>query len=254
MCGRYTQTADLNRLAVRFGFLKSKVDLRPRYNLAPGQKAPVVVFEGRNELKMWQWGLIPSWAKDASSSHRLINARAETLVQKPSFRRPFESQRCLIPADGFYEWRKLQGGQRKVPLRFVLKTLEPFAFAGLWDRWRTPEGRFLESFTIITTRANGLVLPIHDRMPVILRREQEALWLDPHVRDMGKLNSLLAPYPSEEMESYEVSPLVNSPANDVPECLWEIHFFQETAGGELARAVDRPLKDEPPAPHKKIGR
>ncbi len=149
----------------------------------------------------------------------MINARAETLTQKPSFKNSFKERRCLVLADGFYEWRKTEKKNIKIPMRFVLKSQEPFAFAGLWDAWQKPDGDMLLSFTIITTEANDLMQPIHDRMPVILREKDEDIWLDPDLKDVKKLIPLLTPYPSDMMEGYEVSTLVNSPKNDSPECI-----------------------------------
>jgi putative SOS response-associated peptidase YedK len=219
MCGRYTQTVDLETLKDRFGFVTSEVTLGPRYNIAPTQEAPVVIKEDSRILKMMRWGLVPYWAKDESIGYRMINARAETIAQKPSFKKPFKERRCLVLADGFYEWKKTERKGLKIPMRFVLKSRMPFAFAGLWDVWQKPGGDRLLSFTIITTEANDLMRPIHNRMPVILHRENEELWLDPELKDFNKLASLLTPYPSDMMESYEVAPLVNSPRNDTPECI-----------------------------------
>ena len=161
--------------------------------------------------------MIPSWAKEESIGNRMINARAETVAEKPSFRNSFKRRRCLVPADGFYEWKKPTGGGRKIPMRIVLKDKEPFAFAGLWDTWVNPEGEEVESFTIITTQANELLRRIHDRMPVILAEEQEATWLDQDA-DAQELLSMLKPFPGE-MEAYPVSTLVNSPSNDDQRCI-----------------------------------
>lgn len=216
MCGRYSQAADLKTLKRRFG-LEGEVALKPRYNLAPSQEGPVVVGNSPRRLKLMRWGLVPSWAEGPSLGPRLINARAETLAERPAFHRAFQSRRCLVLADGFYEWRKEKGA--KVPMRFVLRNREPFAFAGLWETWKDPQGPELQSFTIVTTGANELLKPVHDRMPAILRPEQEALWLDAGFNDTRALSRLLAPYPPEEMEGYAVSPLVNSPRNDLQRCL-----------------------------------
>jgi putative SOS response-associated peptidase YedK len=219
MCGRYTQTTDLETLKKRFGFVVSGVRLEPRYNIAPSQEAPVVVREDEKILKIMRWGLVPYWAKDESIGYKMINARAETLTQKPSFKKSLKEKRCLVLADGFYEWRKTEKKGVKIPMRFVLKSREPFALAGLWDVWQKPDGKLLLSFTIITTEANDLMREVHDRMPVILRREYEDMWLDPDLKYVDKLLPLLAPYPSDMMEGYEVSTLVNSPKNDTPECI-----------------------------------
>ncbi|MCI0526850.1 MAG: SOS response-associated peptidase, partial [Nitrospira sp.] len=180
-----------------------------------------VVQEEARVLKLMKWGLVPSWAKDTSTGYKMINARAETVAQKPSFKKSLKHKRCLVVADSFYEWRKVNGGRTKIPMRFVFKSREPFAFAGLWDTWQNPEGGELRSFTIITTGANAVLQPIHDRMPVILRQQDEDLWLDPDLKDVDKLVPLLIPYSSEEMEGYEVSTLVNSPKNDTPACILE---------------------------------
>ena len=220
MCGRYTLTPEQKALQAEFGLPPAPVLHEPRYNIAPSQPAPVVVKEeGQNLLQMMKWGLVPYWAKDPKIGYKLINARAETINQKPSFKTPFKKRRCLVLADGFYEWAKEPGRQVKIPHRFVLKTGRPFAFAGLWDIWKTPLGEPLLSFTIITTGPNELMKPIHDRMPVILHKEDEELWLDTSMSDEGKLLELLRPYDSKEMKQYEVSLDVNSPKQDGPECI-----------------------------------
>lgn len=190
--------------------------LSPRYNIAPGQDAPVVLAnEGRRALQLMRWGLVPSWAKEPAIGNRMINARAETIMVKASFKSPFQKRRCLVIADGFYEWVK---GNGKTPLRVVKKTREPFAFAGLWCRWKSPEGNELSTFTIITSAPNNFMSKIHHRMPVILRQKDESAWLDPEVKP-EKMVKLLEPYEWSDMEYYEVSKLVNSPRNDGPECI-----------------------------------
>lgn len=220
MCGRYTQTASPENLIFRFGFHNQDAGLKARYNLAPGQLAPVIVHEGSKTLVSMQWGLVPSWAKEPALGklgHRMINARAETITQKNSFKRLLPSRRCLVLADGFYEWVKLEQG--KAPMRFVLKGGEPFSFAGLWDRWKNPDGGELKTFTIITTQANELLRPVHDRMPVILTPEAEESWLNIDLKDPLALTMLLKPFPAGRMESYYVSPIVNSPRNDLIQCI-----------------------------------
>lgn len=219
MCGRYSMTADRKKLSQRFGADVSALELRPRYNLAPSDEAPVIVKGEEKLVRMMRWGLVPSWAKDPAFGHEMINARAETLAERASFRKPLERSRCLVPADGFYEWPKRQGGRARNPVRIVQKEGALFAFAGLWDRWKKADGGVLESFTIVTTQANELILPIHDRMPMVLRQEDEELWLDPSVRDVSRLQSLLVPYDSHAWKMYEVSAEVNSPRNDLPICL-----------------------------------
>lgn len=218
MCGRYSQTADPEKLAQRFRLEPPGPGTSRRYNIAPTQDAPVVANDAPKRLRLMRWGLIPAWAKDAVIGNRMINARAETISEKPSFRKPLKHRRCIVLADGFYEWH-VAAGRGKVPVRIMLKSREPFAFAGLWDLWRGPEGRELATFTIITTQANDLLEPIHDRMPVILRPEDEARWIDPKPADTAKLVPLLKPYSSGEMETYYVSMRVNSPKNDDPACV-----------------------------------
>ncbi len=222
MCGRITLTTDKDDLQSRWGFIDPSgvLDLiKPRYNIAPSQNSPtLMVKEDRRVLIMMRWGLVPFWAKEASIGYKMINAKSETLTEKPSFRKPFKEKRCLVLADGFYEWGKTDK-KNKVPYRLVLKNRQPFAFAGLWDIWKTPEGDKLLSFTIITTSANELMESIHDRMPVILHEKDEAKWLDPEFKDTEKLSSLLQPYPSELMEAYKVSTIVNSPKNDTLACI-----------------------------------
>ena len=164
-----------------------------------------------------RWGLIPSWAKDMSIGNRAINARAETLAEKPMFRTALRRRRCLILADGFYEW--VRAGKARQPMRILLTTGEPFAFAGLWETWTNPAGETIHSCTIVTTAPNDLTRPIHDRMPVILLPENESVWLNHSIEDASELNGLLTPYPASEMEAYPVSPMVNSPANDIPDII-----------------------------------
>lgn len=219
---KITLSTDKDDLQSRWGFIDPSgvLDLiKPRDNIAPSQNSPtLVVKEDRRVLVMMRWGLVPFWAKETSIGYKMINAKSETLTEKPSFRKPFKEKRCLVLADGFYEWEKTDK-KNKVPYRFVLKNRQLFAFAGLWDVWKTPEGDTLLSFTIITTRANELMERIHDRMPVILNEKDEAKWLDPEFKDTDKLSSLLQPYPSEQMVAYKVSTIVNSPQNDTPACI-----------------------------------
>ena len=219
MCGRYTQTAKLDELVDRFGIDEPDFDLAPRYNLAPSQDAPVVGVNpdtpGTRTLRLMRWGLVPWHARDAAKP--IINARAETVAQRPAFRGLLPRRRCLVLADGFYEWRR--EGRFRTPMRFTLRSGEPFAFAGLWDRWRRPDGDPLYSFTIVTTSPNSVLEPVHNRMPVILRPEDEARWLDPGTTDLPALSQLLKPYPAELMDGYCVSRAVNSPVNDWPECI-----------------------------------
>jgi putative SOS response-associated peptidase YedK len=193
-----------------------------RYNIAPTQEIAAVRADGERgcrTLVSLRWGLIPSWAKDPSIGNRMINARAETVAEKPSFRNAMKRRRCLVLSDGYYEWQKKQGPKGpKQPFYFCLNDERPFAFAGLWESWKDPSGSRLESCTIITTEANTLTRPIHDRMPVILPADSYDHWLDPTLHDAAELQPLLRSYPSEEMKAFPVSTLVNSPRNDDPAC------------------------------------
>lgn len=221
MCGRYTFAPDLSQIGELFpGFSVSlPAGLEARYNIAPTQEVPVVLNDGRREVSLARWGLVPSWAKDPAIGNRLINARAETLAAKPSFRSAYRRRRCLILADGFYEWQKVPGQTRKQPVFVRLRGGEPFAFAGLWEVWRRGEGAPLRSCVIVTTGPNPLLAKIHDRMPVILPRASHAAWIEEGERDPGELGALLRPYPPDAMEAYPVSTLVNSPRNDSPACI-----------------------------------
>ena len=217
MCGRYSLIADLGELARRFEFDGDWDAFDKRYNIAPTQEVLTVVSGERRRGGFMRWGLIPHWAKDPKIGSRMINARAETVAEKPAFRDALRRRRCLVLADGFYEWQRTGGTRR--PMRIVMRSGEPFAFAGLWSVWRDPQGNRIPSCAIITTEANDLLRPIHDRMPVILPRDLEELWLDAGVDDPGALGSVLAPYQDDAMEVYEVSTLVNSAANDGPEVI-----------------------------------
>lgn len=215
MCGRFTLATDLKIIAERFAAPALTVEAsKPRYNIAPTQLVIVVGDDGKRYMKQMRWGLIPSWAKDPSIGNRMINARAETLAEKPAFRNPLKNSRCIIPADGFYEWQKL--GKVKQPVRILLKSRQPFGFAGLWGRWQSPKGEEVLSCTIITTAANELLNAVHDRMPVILTRDAEAAWLNPNTQETETLLPLLKQFPPDEMEFYPVSREVNSPQIDKP--------------------------------------
>jgi putative SOS response-associated peptidase YedK len=216
MCGRYTLATPVEKLAEVFGLADSSVDLPPNYNVAPTQEVVAVLEEdGQRRLEVLRWGLIPSWADDPQIGSRMINARAETAPEKPSFRRPFRERRCLIPADGFYEWKRTNGS--KQPYYIHMKEGRPFAFAGLWESWNDGGGAPIRSCTILTTGPNALVGGIHDRMPVILPADTYDVWLDP-ASETDELTALLSPYPEDEMEAYPVSRFVNSPANNDPRC------------------------------------
>ncbi len=218
MCGRYT-LIDLQEALTSRGLHVSlgPKSLLPQYNIAPSQLVPAVLNTVPDRLTMARWGLIPHWAKDPAIGSRMINARAETVAQKPAFRRPFQRQRCLVLADGFYEWQRV--GTHKVPYRMTLTTGKAFAFAGLWDTWDDPSTHTpLTTCTIITTTPNPLLQPIHDRMPVILKRADETIWLRDGLSEEATL-ALLQPYPASQMLAREVSPLVNSPRHNGPEVL-----------------------------------
>ena len=215
MCGRYTLKAGGQSIARLLG-LSEEPELGSRYNIAPTQQIPVVQEEdGSRKLEMMHWGLIPSWANDPSIGSRMINARSETVAEKPSYRSAFKRRRALIIADGFYEWKKTEDGKQPYYLR--LGSGGPFGFAGLWETWSGAEpegGKELRSATIITTEPNEVAAEIHNRMPVILPQELHEAWLDPENDDQEELLSMLAPYPAEEMEAYPVSRRVNRPANN----------------------------------------
>jgi putative SOS response-associated peptidase YedK len=217
MCGRYTLTRDEREFAKRLGLGVDRGSwFTPRYNIAPTQEAPIFVLTDRPELKVFRWGLIPHWARERPSSNPLINARAESVESKPAFRTAFHHHRCLVAADGFYEWAKERGV--KQPCRIVLKSREPFMFAGVWDLWRNEAGQEIGSFAIITTEANECVARIHNRMPVILKPTSWDEWLDAKT-DPAALKRLLVPYPGQEMEFYNVNPIVNNPRRDTADCI-----------------------------------
>jgi putative SOS response-associated peptidase YedK len=217
MCGRFALYSDPSTLARRFG-AEAPPELRPRYNVAPTQSIPIVREEaGKRHFALARWGFVPSWAKEINTGYSTINARAETVADKPMFRNAFRHRRCLIPADGFYEWQVISGSKTKQPWFIVSRDREPMAFAGLWERWRSPEGEELESCSIIVTNANELMRPIHERMPVILAPDDWDAWLEPDVKDAQALQSLLKPYPAEEMMAWPVSTKVNNPRSDAAE-------------------------------------
>jgi putative SOS response-associated peptidase YedK len=220
MCGRYTLSSPSDDLALLFDLPELPL-VPPRYNVAPTQEAAVVRVAAPGEprrLDLLKWGLIPYWAKEAAIGNRMINARAESVAEKPAYRWSFRKKRCLIPATGFYEWQKLPGG--KQPYLIRRQDGKPFAFAGLWSTWNDPErGEPVESFTILTTDANDLLRPIHNRMPVIVDPASFDVWLDPKEEDAAKLQPLLVPHAVEGFEAFPVSRAVNSPAHDEPDCI-----------------------------------
>jgi putative SOS response-associated peptidase YedK len=217
MCGRFARIVSDRKLREKYR-LKEATLLKDSYNVAPSQPvAAVRATDGDRELVLLKWGLIPSWSKDEKIGYKLINARSETVAEKPSFRSAFKQRRCLISASGFYEWMK-QGTGRKQPFFISLRDGEPFSFAGLWERWHDPEGEEVQTCTILTTTANEVMQPIHERMPVILGPAVEEQWLDPRVSP-DALRSLLLPYTGDDMEARPVGLWVNNPKNDGPKCL-----------------------------------
>jgi len=216
MCGRYTITIDAESAREEFGLTQMPDDFHPRYNVAPTQPVAVVANNGERRAEWMRWGLIPFWAKDPTIGSRLINARSETLTEKPAFKNAFNKRRCLVLADGFYEWKKGAGPQgRSQPYLFKRADGKPFAFAGLWEFWRSPEGEEVRSCTIITTEANEVVQPVHERMPVML--SGDALWEWLGEEPNKQLVELLRPYPAEAMTAHLVSPMVNRPELDIPD-------------------------------------
>lgn len=219
MCGRFTLTVDPGQLQEAFPWVDFPDQIPQRFNIAPTQPVAVIPNDGTNRLDFFNWGLIPFWAKDPKIGSRMINARSETIAEKPSFRGSFKYKRCLILADGFYEWQKLPDSKSKIPHFIHLRNGQPFAFAGLWDSWNSDDGSEIRSCTIITTEPNQLLNKIHNRMPVILKPETYKDWIQEGENDPTLLMSFLNPYPSEAMEAFPVSTMVNSPQNDSPECV-----------------------------------
>jgi putative SOS response-associated peptidase YedK len=214
MCGRFTLTKSPNAVAQAFGIEVPKFP--PRYNIAPSQPVGVVIqaaHQQARQFRLMQWGLIPSWAKDPSIGSKLINARSETVHEKPSFRSAFKHKRCLIVADGFYEWQK-QGNGPKQPFYFSMKDRSVFAFGGLWESWQD-----IETCTILTTSANELLKPIHERMPVIIKPEDYGVWLDPIIERTDVLSPIFEPFPSDRMVATAVSTAVNTPSTDSDICI-----------------------------------
>ena len=217
MCGRFSRKATLQAIIDEFEIEDVTGTIKPSYNVAPGQDVAVILKDENRKLGLLKWGLIPSWAKDPAIGNRMINARAESVAEKPSFKHPIRRKRCLIVADGFYEWRK--EGKQKVPMYIFLKDQKPFVFAGLWDTWTAPDGKMVATCTIITTEPNTFMERIHNRMPVILPKHHIDTWLDRSIDNEQEVLPLLKPYPEKEMDAYEVSRFVNSPKNNSPECI-----------------------------------
>lgn len=214
MCGRYTLTADAESIQLAFKLDDNDGWTEPRFNIAPTQQVAVITDRDPKTLSLMRWGLVPSWAKDPKIGNRMINARSETAAEKPSFRTAFKRRRCLIPADGYYEWTKK--GKKKIPMYIQHAEREIFAFAGLWDGWKNLDGDWLQTCAILTTEANEKVRPIHHRMTVILEPEDYELWLSPRELMPPEWQPLMAGPASEELKFHQVSTQVNSPANDNP--------------------------------------
>ncbi|MBN2116975.1 MAG: SOS response-associated peptidase [Anaerolineales bacterium] len=217
MCGRFTLTIDPAEAQEIFTAYTFPEKFAPRFNIAPTQPVLVIPNDDQNTADFFVWGLIPMWAKDPGIGNRLINARGETLAEKPAFRGSLKYKRCLILADGFYEWKGAPGRKTKTPFFIHMKDRKPFAFAGLWDSWNSPDGAQVKSCAIITTTPNELMTIIHNRMPAILHPRDYAKWLDPSPQTPDQLKPLIKPFPAEMMNAYPVSTLVNTPANDTPE-------------------------------------
>ena len=217
MCGRFTLTVDPAEAQDTFSNYSFPEKFAPRFNIAPTQPVLTIPNDDKFMADFFIWGLIPMWAKDPQIGNRLINARSETLAEKPSFRGSLKYKRCLILADGFYEWKGSPGKKAKTPFFIHMKDRKPFAFAGLWDSWNSPDGSQIKTCTIITTEPNELMSLLHNRMPVILHPRDYAKWLDPSAQTPDQLLPLLRPFPADKMDAYPVTPLVNKPANDIPE-------------------------------------
>ena len=235
MCGRYRLSRDGKQIVEDFA-VEDEIEWSPRYNIAPTDPVPVIRQDRKKPVRHFtrmRWGLIPFWAKDIAIGVKTINGMSETAASKPAFRESMQTRRCLIPADGFYEWARI-GPKEKQPYNFGMADDSIFAFAGLWDRWRDAAGKEVLSCTILTTRPNVLVAEVHNRMPAILRREDYDLWLDPGITDPAKVADLLAPFDARGMKKYPVSTRVNSVKNDDPECAQEIQLAAEAQRGLFA--------------------
>jgi len=224
MCGRFVLD-DIDDILPRFGITDPKdikEELTPHYNIAPTQNIPIIYKDKnqKNRIEFMKWGLVPYWAKDPKIGYGMINARAETLAQKPSFKHILKTKRCLVPSSGFYEWKKID--KQKVPFYIGIKSNRIFSFAGLFDNWKDSDGNELVTFTIITTDANDTLKTIHNRMPVILEQEFEEKWLDTRIQDFDSLTEMLKPYPDDQMITYKVSSEVNNPRNDNLQLIKEI--------------------------------
>lgn len=234
MCGRYSLTRRQQEISERFGLEQLLDEFKPRFNISPTQNVPVIVQEEEQKIiTPYRWGLIPSWVKDLKTARQIINSRSETILEKPFFKRLVTKKRCLIPADGFYEWKKGANPKQKIPMWIHLVDKSLFAFAGIYDEWKSEEKNF-RSYSIITCAANDVVAPVHDRMPVILPRELEDKWLDPEFKDPDEIMKMLVPYPNELVTMYQVSSDVNSAKTDQP------HMTDPVEEGAMESAQDEP--------------
>ncbi len=227
MCGRYRLSRRKQLVEEYFDCASDEPDWAPRYNVAPTQPVPVIRQRPKEpilELSLMRWGLVPSWSKDSSGAARMINARSETAATKPAFRDALKSRRCLIPADGFYEWKR--DGKNKQPYCFEVSEGELFAFAGLWDRWKNPSGEWVKTCSILTTTPNAVTAPVHDRMPVILGPDAYELWLDAGMTNVAAASDLLKPFDARQMRCYPVSTRINSVVNDDEECSKPVELVQ----------------------------
>lgn len=233
MCGRFILHHSTEQVAERFAAQQVLFPLEARYNIAPGQAIPVIAnstLAGARWMEAMKWGLVPFWAKDPEIGNRLINARAETIAEKPAYKQALKRRRCILPGDGFYEWQAQTVGPR-LPYHIRRRDGELFGFAGLWEEWEAPDGSPLRTCAIITVAPNEIMAPIHNRMPAILRRDDEAAWLDPELKDTAALLAMLQSYPDEEMEAFPVSRRVNAPQNDDEFCIEPAH--EESEQGSL---------------------
>ena len=222
MCGRYSFAPELKIVNEHYDITVNDYVPERNYNCAPSQQLPVVSNDNPGELSKYHWGLIPFWAKDKKIGYKMINARGETITEKPSFRNAFKKRRCLVPADAFYEWKRMTGSKEKIPYRIYLKDQPLFSMAGIWEIWKNPEGEYIRSFSIITTTPNKLMAEIHDRMPVILSKDDEKKWLESS--DQEELLGLIRPFPATEMDAYRISTLVNSPGNNSKEIIEKVEI------------------------------
>jgi len=226
MCGRYVLHVYLSEITDQFEIYEVEWVWEPNYNIAPGNNVAGIIKNGSNRLKALRWGLIPHWAKDESVGYRMINARAETLAEKPAFRRAFQKQRCIIPANGFYEWCHEENKKKKTPYYISLRSGKLMGFAGLYETWKSKDNRLITSCTIITTKPNEVVQPLHNRMPVILEPDKREMWLDKTIQDPLELLPLLKPYDAKEMISFEVSDKLNSTKFNRPDCIKPVKSFK----------------------------